>query len=119
MRKSTDLSLIIIAAALSFSYGSTFGQLGFVLTGIPATNFLFTIGHSILACAFLLIYEGRRWRYLFQTSLVILFSVVIIFAYGRALNLISILPYFIIAFLADILLNSLYGIFNKRNKLVF
>jgi hypothetical protein len=93
-------------------------QIGNMLTGISSSNYLFTIGHAILISVALLLYEGRRWRFFAQCILVaILFTPT--YQGGTPFDLLARLPIIVDAFLVDIVFNSSYGFFEKRNKLIW
>ena len=94
------------------------GHIGNIITGISSFNYLFTIGHAILISVALLLYEGRRWRLFAQCVLVaILFTPT--YQGGTPFDLLSRLPIIVDAFFVDIVFNSAYGFFEKRNQLIW
>jgi hypothetical protein len=118
MWASRDLTLMILLAVASFVYTALIGQMGWLFTGIPAFNLLFTIGHAILLSLALLMYEGKRWRFFLQT---ILFAILIIPTYlqGTPFEVLPRLGIVMHGIQADILFNTIYGVFKERNKLVW
>jgi hypothetical protein len=116
--RSRDLALVIMISVLSLIYTTFVGQIGNIITGISSFNYLFTIGHAILISVALLLYEGRRWRLFAQCVLVaILFTPT--YQGGTPFDLLSRLPIIVDAFFVDIVFNSVYGFFEKRNQLIW
>ena len=117
MWKSRDLALAIVLAVVSFVYSVFLGQLGNLFTGILGFNYLFMIGHAIIISFSFLIYEGRRWRFLLQSTLVALLTLPT-FQSGAPFDLLARAPMIIGAFVVDMLFNSIHPYFHKHNKLV-
>jgi hypothetical protein len=116
--RSRDLALVIMISVLSFIYTIFVSQIGNIITGIPSFNYLFTVGHAILISVAMLLYEGRRWRLFAQCILVaILFTPT--YQGGTPFDPLARLPIVIDAFFVDIVFNSAYGFFEKRNQLVW
>lgn len=113
-----DLTTIIIMAVLQFVISALFAQMGTVITGIPGTNFLFTILLAIPIAFSLLIYEGRRWRIFMQLALFSLLAIPTRIG-GAPFDPIARLGSLATAFLIDLIANSLFGFFKKREKLVW
>jgi hypothetical protein len=118
MWSSRDLALVILLAVISFIYSLFVGQLGNLLTGIMGLDFLFMFGHAIFISSGLLLYEGRRWRYFLQGFLVALLYIPT-FAAGTPFDVLARIPLIITSFFADLVLNSVYGFFEKSSKLVW
>ena len=118
MWDSRDLALVILIAVASFVYTALIGQLGWLFTGIPGSNQIFTIGHGILVSLAFLIYQGRRWRFLLQQSL---FAILVIptFLLGTPFEVLPRVAIIMHAIQGDIVFNSLYGFFKRRNKLLW
>ena len=87
-----------------------------ILTVIPGAIHLFGIGHSIIVSLALLMYQGRRWRFLLQGLLVTLLFLPTT-AGGIPFDILSRTPTIFGSFFADLIFNSVYGIFEKRRKL--
>ncbi len=118
MWKSRDLALVVFISVLSFVYAVLVSQLGNLFTGVLGLNYIFTIGHAIIISVALLLYEGRRWRFFFQGILVaLLFTPT--YQAGTPFDVLARIPIIINNFLGDVVFNSVYGFFAKRNQLVW
>jgi hypothetical protein len=113
---SRDIALIISISVMSFVYAAFVSQLGNLITGIVGFNYLFTLGHAILISVAILLYEGRRWRFLFQSVLVALLFIPTYQA-GTPFDVLARIPIIINTFLGDLVFNSLYSFFRKLNQL--
>lgn len=111
-----DLALIICLAVLGLVISALMVQLATPLTGIIGANYVFTILLAIYSSFSLLVYEGRRWKFFFQITL---FTLLIFPTYigGIAFDLFSKIHLVINAFVGDIIFNSIYGIFIKKDRL--
>ena len=111
---SRDLALIITFAVLNFVFGFMIGQVPRLITGIPGIGYAFTIVYSITITVSFLMYEGRRWRMFTQGLLFTLLSLSIAYS--------DVLPAFISStlcvFSLDVVFNSVYSHFKKKNRLV-
>ena len=116
--QTKDLTTIIVMAVLQFVLTVLIAQMGTLITGIPGTNFLFTILLAIPITFSLLTYEGRRWRIFMQLALFVLLAIPTRLG-GPAFDPISRLGSLASALLIDILANSFYGKFKKRDKLLW
>ena len=116
MWKSRDLALVILFAVANVVYIYLAGQLGWLFSGLPGSNMAFVIGSAIILTVALLMYEGRRWRFLLQN---IIFAILILPTYlvGTPFDIIPRIPLIITAIFTDILFMSLYGFFKKRDRL--
>ena len=114
--KTRDLTSIIILAVLQFVISVLLAQMGTVITGIPGTNFLLTILLAIPLSFSLLIYEGRRWRIFIQLTLFSLLSIPTRIG-GAPFDPIARLGSVAAALLIDLVANSFYGFFQKRENL--
>lgn len=118
MWESRDLALITILAVVSFIYTIFVGQLGNLITGIQGFNYLFIVGHMIFVSFGFLIYEGRRWRLLFQGILVALITIATHLT-GLPFDIVSKIPMILTSFFGDLIFNSVYPFFKKSNRLVW
>lgn len=118
MWESRDLALVIILAVVSFVYSLFVGQLGNLFTGILGLNFLFFVGHAIFICFGFLMYEGRRWRFFLQTILVALLTLPT-HQSGAPFDVLARIPMIAISFFTDLIFNSVYIFFKKRNRLIW
>ncbi|MEJ2281082.1 MAG: hypothetical protein P8X97_04095 [Candidatus Bathyarchaeota archaeon] len=117
MWSSRDVAIIIVLAVVSFLYTVFVGQLGNLLTGVLGFNYFFFWGHAILIAFGLLIYEGRRWRFLTQGIIVALLTLPT-YQSGLPFDITARIPMVANSFLIDILFNSAYGYFKKKNRLL-
>src|SRR3972149_7816878 len=117
MWKSRDLALVILLSVVSFLYTVFVGQLGNLITGVLGLNYIFIFGHAIFISFGFLMYEGRRWRFLLQTTLVALLTIPTYMS-GMPFDVLARIPMIIGAFFSDFILNSVYAAFRKRNRLV-
>ena len=115
--KTQEITTIIVMAVLQFVITVFVAQMGTYITGIPGTNFLFTILLAIPISYSLLRYEGRRWRIFTQ---LVLFSILSIPTYigGAPFDPTPRLSNIATAFLIDLLANSLYRFFKNNNKML-
>lgn len=90
--------------------------MAFLFSGIPGSNYLLIFGNAILIGLALLLYGGRRWRFLLQ-GLLVSFLVLPTFGGGKPFDMLARVPIIINSLHGDILFNSLYGFFKRRNKL--
>lgn len=118
MWSSRDIAAIIVLAVVSFLYSVFVGQLGNLLTGVLGFNYFFFWGHAILIAFGLLIYEGRRWRFLTQGIIVALLTLPT-YQSGLPFDFIARIPMIANSFLIDILFNTGRGYFEKKNRLLW
>jgi len=111
-----ELSLIICLAVLGLIVSASIVQIA-TLTGIPGASYLFTILLSLLTSFSLLIYEGQRFRFFFQITL-FTFLIVPTPIGGVPFDLFSKIQMIANAFFVDIIFNSVYGFFRKKDKLL-
>ncbi|MCW4035390.1 MAG: hypothetical protein NWF03_08515 [Candidatus Bathyarchaeota archaeon] len=118
MINTKDLCFIICLAVLHFVVTITVGQIARMITGIPGTSYLFTIIHAIITSFSLLIYEGRRWRFFIQISL---FTILITPTPigGIPFDILSKTNMVINAFVIDLILNSVYPVFKKTDRILW
>jgi hypothetical protein len=115
---SKDVALVIILAVTGFVYSALVFQLGFLFTGIPGSNYLFLIGQAIWTIVAFLLFEGKRWRFLF---VIILFGLLTLptSAMGTPFNIWPRLPLILNGLQSDVIMNTLYPIFARKNKLMW
>ena len=118
MWETRDLTLVIILAVVSFIYTQLVGQLGTIITGIQGFNYLFIVGHMVFISFGFLIYEGKRWRLLLQGILAALLTLTT-FLSGAPFDIVSKIPMILTSFFGDLIFNSLYQRFERRNKLIW
>jgi hypothetical protein len=113
---SKDITSIIVLAVLGLVSTGLIGQMAGLISGIRGANYVFTIIFAIQTSLSFLIYEGRRWRFFLQFTI---FTLLIIPTYlgGPPFSVQSKIHFIIAAFIADILLNSVYNMSRKRNML--
>ncbi len=115
MISSRDLALIIVFAVLTFVFMLLIGQVPELVTGIPGISYVFTIVYAINQTVARLMFEGRRWRIFARGSLVSLLGFSFILTWNRPLGMATILN----AFIVDVVFNSVYGLFEQKNKLLW
>ena len=115
VKETRDLALIIVFAVINLVFIVVIGQLAGLITGIPGINYIFSIFYSIIASIAWLMYEGRRWRILAQGLL--FNSLAFLLVPGRSSPIVigAILNVLVV----DLVFNSLYGSFERKNKLVW
>lgn len=116
MIESRDLMLIVCLAVLGFVISASIVQMAHLLTGIPGASYFFTILLSLQTSLSLLMYEGRRWRFLVQMTL-FTFLIIPTPIGGVPFDLFSKIQMIANAFLVDMIFNSIYGTFKKQDKL--
>lgn len=115
MKSSRDIALIIMFAVLNLVLMVLIGQVPEMITGIPAIGYAFNIFYAITGSVALLMYEGRRWRLFTQSLLFNSLALVFVRIYTPTAVIVLILTSFII----DVVFNSYYGFFKRRNKLLW
>lgn len=118
MWESRDLTLVITLAVVSFIYSIFVGQLGTLITGIQGLNYLFIVGHTIFISFGFLMYEGRRWRLFLQGVLAAMLTLTTYLS-GAPFDVLSKIPMVINSFFGDLIFNSFYTFFKKRNRLLW
>jgi hypothetical protein len=115
---SKDLALIIILAATSFVYSILLVQLPNLITGVVGLNYFFIFGHGIIISLSFLIYNGKRWRFAFQSTLLSLLLIPT-FSMGAPFDVLARMPMLLAGFLEDLIFNSFHQIFKTNNKLMW
>jgi hypothetical protein len=100
-------------AVLNFVFGFLIGQVPRLITGIPGIGYAFTVVYSITITVSFLMYEGRRWRMFAQGLLFTLLSL----STAHSDILAAVISSTISVFALDLVFNSAYGSFKKRDKL--
>ncbi|MCW4021773.1 MAG: hypothetical protein ACOWW1_10845 [archaeon] len=116
--QTRDLTAIIVMAVLQFIITALIAQMGTLITGIPGTNFLFTILLTIPITFSLLVYEGRRWRVFLQLTL-FAFLIIPTRLAGVPFDVIARMGTVASGFLLDLFANSIYKTFKERDKLMW
>ncbi|MEJ2242796.1 MAG: hypothetical protein P8Y18_11750 [Candidatus Bathyarchaeota archaeon] len=118
MWSSKEITLVIIFAAISLIYSATVIQIPKFLTGIIGLGYILGFGMVIILNVAFLSFEGSRWKFI---SVVIiermLLSVILVYM-GPTIFIKSI-PLFAGKFIQDVIFNTIYGYFKKRNKLLW
>jgi hypothetical protein len=118
MLSSRDLALVTILASLCFVSAAAIAQLGYLITGINGIGYVYTIILATQTSLALLIYEGRRWRFLAQMTLFTLLTIPTPIG-GAPFDALGKLSYVITALLTDILSNSIHPLFNRAQRLLY
>ena len=117
MFNTKDVSMIIVMAVLCVVTTALVGQVATMITGIPGANYVIVIFFAIQTSFAFLLYEGRRWRFFTQMTLVT-FLIIPTYLGGIPFDLLSKMNFIVNSFQCDLLFNSFYGTFKKQNKLV-
>jgi hypothetical protein len=112
---SKDLTLIIMFAVLNLVLVGLIGQIPELVTGIPAIGYAFIIFYAITSSVALLMYQGRRWRFLTQSLLFNLLAIFFVRIYTPIAAVVSILT----AFIIEAVFNSCHGLFKRKNRLLW
>ncbi len=118
MWSSRDISLVIITAVVVFILSVSIFQLPRILTGNGGLVYSTTIGMAFTISITLLLFEGRRWRFVAHNTLVVLLSLPTSFM-GAPFDVFPRSIAFLAAFPVDLILNSLYQKFKDSDKLVW
>jgi hypothetical protein len=113
VKKSRDVALIIMFTVLNLVLMMLIVQVPELITGIPAIGYTFIIFYAITLSVAYLLYEGRRWRIFTQGLLFNSIALLLVRIYTPTAAIVSILTSFII----DVVFNSYYGFFKRKNKL--
>ena len=105
MWPSNDLALVVFLAILNLIFTALLGQMAWLVSGIPGSNMVFSIGYAILISFALLVFEGRRWRFFTQSVLIIVLALPT-YLNGPPFDVIIRLPVFLNALHGDLLFNS-------------
>ena len=116
MWSSKDIALVILIAITALVYSLFVGQMAMVITGIQGINYILFIGHTIWATVAFLLFEGRRWRFALTGTLVVILTYPT-FLMGPPFDLVPRVPAILNAVFADIIMNSIYLAFKKREKI--
>ena len=116
MWSSRDITLIIVFAVLSFINFAVVLQTFSLLTGIPGIVYGVDIIGATLGTVGFLMFEGRRWRRTVLGFLIFLLSLSLNLG-GGSFNVITRIPIILKMFIGDVVFNSFYGYFERRDKL--
>lgn len=116
MWESRDIALAILFAVVNVASIYLVGQMAWLFSGLPGSNMAFVITGAIINSVALLMYEGRRWRFLLQQTI---FVILIIPTYlvGTPFSILPRIPSIINSIHADILFMTIYVGFKKRSQL--
>ena len=118
MQKSRFVSLVIITAVVVFVFTVFVFQMAAVITGIQGTNFIFTFGMATFISLTFLLFEGNRLGFFFHNTLAMLLTLPTSFG-GTPYDILPRLVIILAGFPADLILNSLYKVFKKNDRLVW
>jgi hypothetical protein len=109
---SKDLALVIVLSVIGFVYTVVVFQLGFLVSGIPGSNYLFIIGQAIWITLTFLLFKGKRWR---LTLAITIFGLLTLptSAMGAPYNILPRIPLILNALQSDIIMNTIYVQFKK------
>jgi hypothetical protein len=113
---SKDICCIILMAVLGFVSTALVVQMAGLISGIPGSNYVFTIFLAVQTTISFLVFEGRRWRFFVQFSI---FTLLIIPTHlgGLPFAVQSRIHFVITALVADLIINSFYETSRKNGKL--
>jgi len=114
VKSSRDITLIVIFTVLIFVFRLLIDR-GVGMINIPGFPYILPIFFSIIQSLAFLMYKGRRWRLFFQALLSTLLYITFINPAFRLTEMVTILNMFIV----DVVFNSFYGSFERKNKLVW
>ena len=115
MKNSKDLALIIMFAVLNLVLMILIGQVPELITGIPAIGYAFIIFYAITQSVAILMYEGRRWRLVMQAFIFNTMALLSVATWTQIAALVSLISSIIV----DVVFNSLYGYFKRKDKLLW
>ena len=118
MWNSKELALAIILAVTGFIYTLVVFQLGFLITGIPGSNYLFLIGQVIWITLAFLLFNGKRWR---LTLSITIFGILTLptAAMGAPYNILPRIPLILNALQSDIIMNTFYSSFKQSKRMIW
>lgn len=106
-------------AVINFVFSTLVGQLGWLTTGIQGSNLVvFGVIYAIFPSFTLLIFKGKRGLFFVEALLTVTISLST-YVNGAPFDVISRIPAITSAALCDIVFNSSYGLFEKREKLLW
>jgi hypothetical protein len=113
MKISRDITLIMMFAVLIFVFRLLIDR-GVGMINIPGFAYILSIFFSVIYSLFFLMCKGRRWRLFLQALLSTLLYTIFINTSFHPTEMATLLNLFI----ADVVFNSLYGRFERKNKLL-
>ncbi len=116
MWDSKDIAFVVLFSVLNFVYSALVGQLARLLSGIAGSNLLLIIGGVIINAFTLLYFDGRRWRFALTNILFALLTIPTNFS-GVPFDIVGRFPIFVVPVITDILFNSVYEFFKRKNQL--
>ena len=117
MWNSRDIALVILLAVAGLVHGILVVQVGMMITGIPGINYLVgSFGVTIWVALSFLLFKGRRWR-TFLTVFIFILLTLPFFIMGIPYDVFARIPGILTIFFVDIIMNSFYSSYRKKNKL--
>jgi len=117
MWSSGDVALVVLIAVFAVVYSVFIAQMATVITGVQGLNYILFIGHAIWASVAFLLFEGRRWRFCLTATIISILTLPT-YLMGAPFDLVPRVPAILNAFFADIIMNSFYVSFTKREKIL-
>ena len=118
MWSSRDVALIITFAVLTFINFAVVLQTFTLLTGITGIGYGVDLFGAIIATVGFLLFKGKRWR-ISVLGLLIYFLSLPLYLGGGSINVITRIPIILKNFIIDVVFNSFYEYFEKRDKLIW
>jgi hypothetical protein len=114
VKSGRDFTLVILFAVLIFIFRLLVDR-GVGMISIPGFAYVLSMFFSVIYSLAFLMYKGRRWRLFFQALLSTLLYLAFINSAFRPTEMATLLNMFIV----DVVFNSLYGLFERKNKLLW
>lgn len=118
MWPSRDIAYLVLISSLTIVNFVTVLQFFALYIALPGISYFVDVIGSILVGLSFLLYRGRRWRMFAQGVLIALLSLPIYLGAGMApFNFVARISIIIKLFIVDVVFNSLYGRFERKNQL--
>lgn len=117
MWHSKEIALVILFGVIGVVQGVFVVQIAKLLTGLPGINYLLIIFIAIWISLCFLVFQGRRFR-AFLANMIFIILTIPTYVMGMPFDLSARIPGILTIVIADIVFNSFYISFRKRNKLL-
>ena len=115
---SREIAYLVLISALTIVNFAMVLQFFALFIALPGIAYFVDIIGSILIGLSFLLYRGRRWRMFAQGVLVALLSLPVYLGPGMApFNFVARISIIIKLLIVDVIFNSLYGRFERKNRL--